>query len=468
MHPTILRPANRVSDRTWYCILKFTLRLVFGVALCFQVVCVYNGWNKNTSATVTTTATSKPFNLRSSPSLSLSGSDASSSPPATTSTTTTTSSFTDQYHDICVVGAGLSGAVIAERYATQFDKSVLILEKRDHIGGNCYDFLDPEAGIRISKYGAHLFHTKHSRVWEYVQQFSQWTPYEHKVIGLVNNTHVPIPVNIDTVNALFGLNLENSQQMDEWLTSEQVHYDHEPANAEEVALSRVGPRLYELIFRPYTKKQWDSDPKELGPEVTSRIPVRNDFDGRYFSDPHQALPHQGYTAIFTRMFSHQNIQVYTNVDYFTVRDQLRCGRTYYTGPIDTYFADLGWEKLQYRSLTFERQFFPNKDFYQPAFVVNHPYESADFTRIVEYKHLPDQPSSPHTVIFVERSSDIGEPYYPIPNQRNKDLFQKYQQMATKETNVTFVGRLANYKYFNMDDAILNALELFEQDTNGQK
>ncbi|KAG7342607.1 UDP-galactopyranose mutase [Nitzschia inconspicua] len=377
-------------------------------------------------------------------------------------------SVLQQQHDICVVGAGLSGAVIAERYATQLNQKVLIVEKRGHIGGNCYDFLDPQANVRISKYGAHLFHTKHERVWEYVQQFSEWTPYEHKVIGLVNNTHVPIPVNIDTVNTLFGLQLTNSQQMDQWLAKEQVKYDHEPSNAEEVALSRVGPRLYDLIFKPYTKKQWDRDPKELGPEVTARIPVRNDFDGRYFSDPYQALPKRGYTAIFERMFHHPNIQVYTNVDYFDVRSQLDCGRTYYTGPIDTYFADLGWEKLQYRSLTFERQFYKNKDFFQPAFVVNHPYESADFTRIVEYKHLPDQPKSPHTVIFVERSSDVGEPYYPIPNQRNKDLFRKYQDMANKEPKVTFVGRLANYKYFNMDDAILNALELFDQDTQQQQ
>lgn len=375
-------------------------------------------------------------------------------------------SILEQHHDVCVVGAGLSGAVIAERYATQLNQKVLIVEKRDHIGGNCYDYIDPQANIRISKYGAHLFHTKHERVWDYVQQFSEWTPYEHKVIGLVNNTHVPIPVNIETVNTLFGLALNNSQEMDDWLAQEQVKYDHQPANAEEVALSRVGPRLYNLIFKPYTNKQWARDPKDLGPEVTARIPVRNDFDGRYFSDLHQALPKNGYTTIFETMFDHPNIQVLTNVDYFQVRDSLKCGRTYYTGPIDAYFADLGWEKLQYRSLTFERKFYPNTDFYQPAFVVNHPSTDVDFTRIVEYKHLPNQPTttSPHTVAFVERSSDVGEPYYPIPNQQNQDLFRQYQAMAQRETSVTFVGRLANYKYFNMDDAILNALELFDQDT----
>jgi UDP-galactopyranose mutase len=376
-------------------------------------------------------------------------------------------SSTSQYHDVCVVGAGLSGAVIAERYATLLQQQVLVLEKRDHIGGNCHDYTDEEANVRVSRYGAHLFHTRHERVWNYVQQFSEWTHFEHRVLGVVNGTHVPIPVNIQTVNTLLGLTISNSSEMDDWLRNEQVRYDHEPANAEEVALSRVGPRLYEWIFRPYTRKQWDKEPSELGPEVTARIPVRNNFDGRYFSDPYQALPKRGYTAMFENMLDQPNIQVMTGVDYFDVRDQVQCGKTYYTGPIDTYFRDLGWDALQYRSLTFERQVHKNIQggVYQPAFVVNHPAEDVDFTRIVEYKHLPDQPESNHTVIFVERSSAEGEPYYPVPNQRNKDLFKKYQEMADQEEGVTFVGRLANYKYFNMDDAILNALELFDKDTN---
>ena len=325
-------------------------------------------------------------------------------------------------YDVCVVGAGLSGAVVAERYANKLHQSVLVLEKRNHIGGNCYDYIDDETGLRISHYGAHLFHTKHQRVWEYVQTFSQWTPFEHKVIGLVNNTHVPIPVNIETVNKLFHLDISSQSAMDEWLKAEQVHYDHEPRNAEEVALSRVGPRLYELIFRPYTRKQWARDPRELAPEVTARIPVRNNWDGRYFGDPWQALPSQGYTAMFEMLLSSPRIQVHTAVDYFLVRNQLQCGKTYYTGPIDTYFADLGWEKLQYRSLAFERHVVQKglDGYYQPAFVVNHPYEQANFTRIVEYKHLPDQPPSNHTVYFVERSTDDGEPYYPGEYQQPKN------------------------------------------------
>ncbi|KAL7578968.1 hypothetical protein ACA910_019015 [Epithemia clementina (nom. ined.)] len=373
--------------------------------------------------------------------------------------------FQQEHYDICVVGAGLSGAVIAERYANELQKSVLVVEKRDHIGGNCYDYIDQDTGIRVSQYGAHLFHTKHELVWKYVQQFSEWTPYEHKVIGLVDGKYVPIPVNIETVNELFGLKIKNETEMDTWLLNEQVKYDHEPSNAEEVALSRVGPRLYNLIFKPYTEKQWGREPSELGPEVTARIPVRNNFDGRYFGDPHQALPKHGYTAIFdTMLMQNPKIEVHTHTDYFTIRNLISCGRTYYTGPIDAYFAHLGWEKLQYRSLEFERRVQRNVDFFQRAFVVNHPYKEANFTRIVEYKHLPNQPASKHTVYFIEHSSDTGEPYYPVPNKRNKDLFAKYQSMAAKEPNVTFVGRLANYKYFNMDDAILNALQLFDEDT----
>jgi UDP-galactopyranose mutase len=329
--------------------------------------------------------------------------------PTTSTSEAMLTKLSTRNFDVCIVGAGLSGAVIAERYASQLDKKVLVMEKRNHIGGNCYDFMDEEVGLRVSKYGAHLFHTKNERVWEYVQKFTEWTLYEHKVIGLVNNTYVPIPVNIETVNKLFGLNITSVAQMDEWLEKEQVHYDHEPLNAEEVALSRVGQRLYDLIFKPYTMKQWAQEPKELGPEVTARIPVRNNFDGRYFGDPRQALPKHGYTAIFESMFQHKNIQVYTNVDYFVVRDALTCGRTYYTGPIDTYFNHLGWEKLQYRSIDFERKVEKTDSYFQPAFVVNHPYASADFTRIVEYKHLPNQPKSSFTVYFIERSTDTGEP-----------------------------------------------------------
>jgi len=380
-------------------------------------------------------------------------------------------------YDNCIVGAGLSGSVIAEQYATNLGQTSLIIEKRHHIGGNCYDYVDADTNILVNLFGAHLFHTRHERVWEYVQKFAEWVPYEHEVLGKVNGKIVPIPVNIDTVNALFDLDIQTTEEMDVWLKKEQVEFKDDdgntraPSNSEEVALTRVGQRLYDLIFKPYTFKQWAKYPAELGPEVLSRIPVRNDRDGRYFSDPHQALPKGGYTSIFERMLDDPKITVVTNTDYFEVKDRLKCDRVYYTGPIDSYFADLGWPKLEYRSLSFERVVVEDTPgYFQQAAVVNHPQhvdaengKEVDYTRIVEYKHMLNQ-TSDSTIYFIERSKDGGEPYYPVPNKENKDLYKRYQEMAEKEEGVMFVGRLANYKYFNMDDAILNALELFDEGT----
>lgn len=364
--------------------------------------------------------------------------------------------------DVCVVGAGLSGAVIAERYATQLNKTVLVLEKRSVIGGNCFDYIDKETGIRVNRYGAHLFHTKYRRVWDYVQQYAEWIPYEHKVLAFVDGRHVPVPVNIDTVNALFGLKIRSETSMDEWLRMEQVAFPN-PKNSEETALSRVGPRLYKRLFKPYTIKQWAKTPAELGPEVMARIPVRNNYDNRYFSDPHQALPKDGYTAMFKKMFDHPLITVRTKIDYFDVRSTLKCERTYFTGPIDAYFAHLGWPKLEYRSLNFERRVVRDVDYFQPSLVVNHPSLNVNYTRIVEYKHMLNQ-SSQHTVLFYERSKEGGEPYYPVPTSKNKALYARYQTMAAMERDVRFVGRLANYKYFNMDQTVKNALEVFDMDT----
>jgi UDP-galactopyranose mutase len=233
-----------------------------------------------------------------------------------------------RHHDVCVVGSGLSGSVIAERFANVLKKSVLVIEKRDHIGGNCYDYIDKETNIRVSKYGAHLFHTNSERVWEYIQKYSDWTPYEHRVLGLVNGKHVPIPVNIDTVNKLFDLNIQTSEEMDKWLQNEQVHFDHDPKNSEEMALSRVGQRLFKLIFEPYTFKQWAKYPHELGPEVTARIPVRNDHNDKYFpNDKYQVLPTSGYTNFFENMIlNNPLIDVVTNTDYFRISKTINCDK----------------------------------------------------------------------------------------------------------------------------------------------
>lgn len=377
----------------------------------------------------------------------------------------------DEY-DLVVVGAGLSGAVIAERASTLLGLKSLIIEKRNHIGGNCYDYID-EHGIRISQYGVHIFHTKYPRVEEYVKKFSEFVPYEHRVVGEVKDINesvrvVPIPPNIDTVNTLFGTNIQTEQDMVDWLDQRRPKLEEAPRDGEEMSISRVGRDLYERIFKPYTKKQWDKWPKELDASVLARLPVRTTRDDRYFNDPFQALPKDGYTAMFENMIlNNPNITVRLNVDYFSVKEHLpKHSLLVYTGPIDAFYASKGLAKLEYRSIFWEKEYIePESGYYQPAWVVNHPSGDVGWTRISEYKHSPNQPEGakdlPGTVIFKEYSTDTGDPYYPVPNPRNQELYEKYQKLAENEPGVTFVGRLASYKYFNMDQAILNALDLYD-------
>jgi UDP-galactopyranose mutase len=367
--------------------------------------------------------------------------------------------------NIIIVGAGISGAVLAERYAN-LGKKVLVLEKRDHIAGNCYDYYN-EDGILVSKYGAHLFHTNYDDVWDYVQKFSKWYKYEHKVLGKVDGKLVPIPVNITTVNEIFGLNIQTEAEMDKWLEENQVKNDN-PQNGEEAAMARVGKELYEKIFKFYTKKQWDRWPSELDASVLNRIPVRNNFDDRYFSDKYQYLPEGGYTQMFEKILDHPNIEVRLNTDFFDVRHDLgEVEKLFYTGPVDRFF-DFKYsltERLEYRSINFVFETL-DKEFYQENSVINYPQmEDGDFTRIVEYKHMTKQ-KHPKTTICREYTVDVTseeqEPYYPVLNPRNHEIYEKYRQEAEKTKGVYFVGRLANYKYFNMDQAFKNALDLFEE------
>lgn len=367
-------------------------------------------------------------------------------------------------YDIVVVGAGISGATLAERYASVLNKKVLVIEQRDHIGGNCYDYTDA-AGIRVSRYGAHIFHTNYEDVWEYVNRFSAWRPYTHRVVAMVDGLLVPVPVNIRTVNALCNTTLTSAEEMSAWLQKNVVPMEG-PRNGEEAALRRVGPVLYEKIFKHYTKKQWDLWPSELDAAVLDRIPVRIGDDDRYFSDIHQALPEEGYTKMFEKILAHPNITVRLNTPYEALSDSLE-GHQYlfFTGAIDQFFKYKFKEKLQYRSIRFE---FETHDvpYYQQHAVVNYPNEH-DFTRIVEYKHLTGQENS-RTTISKEYSTWDGEPYYPVPNARNRDLYRRYQEEAIKlePKGTYFVGRLANYKYFNMDQAFKNALDLFARLISG--
>lgn len=385
------------------------------------------------------------------------------------------------YYDVCVIGAGLSGTVFAERYATILKKKVLVIDIRDHVGGNCYDFVDQETGILMNKYGAHLFHTNSEKAWRYINMHHQapaWVRWDHKVVGIVKGKQVPIPVNIETVNTLFQLNIETEQEMEQWLSEVQIPCPSEDScgDAEKMAKSRVGNDLFELIFRDYTKKQWNKEPRELDQLVTARIPVRNNFDPRYFSDKYQVLPSEGYTKFFEALlYKNPLIDVFLQVDYFSMKEEMdaKCGMQIYTGPIDKYFqhqtdqsptfSQKPLDSLEYRSIRFiTERYYDIQGYKQPNSVVNYPGKEYDFTRIVEYKHFLHQQSR-HTVTVKEVSTSEGDPYYPVPNKRNLQLYEAYRKMAEEEEatrNVYFVGRLANYKYFNMDAAIINALDMF--------
>ncbi|WP_293896315.1 UDP-galactopyranose mutase [Flavobacterium sp.] len=362
--------------------------------------------------------------------------------------------------EILIIGAGISGAVLAERYAS-LGKKVLLIEKRNHIAGNCYDYID-ENGILVSKYGAHLFHTNDETVWNYVNRFCKWYPWEHKVIARVGDKTVPIPVNITTVNELFGTDISNEQEMSAWLEENRLPIEA-PANGEEAVLNRVGLVLYEKMFKHYTKKQWDKYPAELDASVLERIPVRTNYDDRYFSDTYQALPVGGYTKLFENILNHPNIDVLLETDYFDVKEQYQdYEKVFYTGAIDRFFEftkNLD-EKLEYRSINFVSETF-DIPYFQENSVVNYPGTEVDYTRIIEYKHFGNQQSEKTTVVK-EYTVAEGEPYYPVPNQRNQEIYKRYKMEADKLLDVHFVGRLANYKYFNMDQAFKNALDLFDQ------
>lgn len=361
--------------------------------------------------------------------------------------------------DILIIGAGISGSVLAERYAS-IGKKVLIIEKRNHIAGNCYDYVD-ENNILVSKYGAHLFHTNEESVWKYVNQFSDWYPWEHKVIARVDDKTVPIPVNITTVNRLFGTDINSEQQMISWLEENRTPIE-KPANGEEAVLNRVGSVLYEKMFKHYTKKQWDKYPAQLDASVLDRIPVRYNYDERYFSDTYQALPKGGYTQLFENIVKHPNIEILLETDYFDVKEQYTgYEKLFYTGPVDRFFdfKHSLTQKLEYRSINFVSETI-DAEFFQENSVVNYPGTEVEFTRIIEYKHFGNQKSEKTTVVR-EYTVDEGEPYYPVPNPRNAEIYKKYKDEAEKLLDVHFVGRLANYKYFNMDQAFKNALDLFD-------
>ena len=361
--------------------------------------------------------------------------------------------------DYLVVGAGFAGSVIAERLASQHGARVLLIDRRPHVGGNAYD--EPnEAGILYHKYGPHIFHTNSDAVVDYLSRFTDWRPYEHRVRAYVRGKLVPIPINRTTLNELFDLDLQTDEEAAKYLASRAEPVD-EIRTSEDVVINAVGQELYELFFRGYTRKQWGLDPSELDKQVTSRIPTRTNTDDRYFSDTFQAMPLNGYTKMFERMLDHPLIEKRLGTDFRDLKDQAfeLADHIVYTGPIDEYF-DFRFGKLPYRSLRFDHQTLEQEQF-QSVAVVNYPCEEVPFTRISEYKHLTGQ-QSPVTTVTYEYPSAEGDPYYPIPRPENQELFKRYEALADATDDVTFVGRLATYRYYNMDQIVGQALATFRR------
>jgi UDP-galactopyranose mutase len=357
--------------------------------------------------------------------------------------------------DFLIVGAGFAGAVIAERLASQAGKRILIVDKRPHIGGNTFDFFNSD-GILVHKYGPHIFHTNSRDIFDYLGLFTEWRPYEHRVLASVDGMLVPIPINLDTINNLYGLSL-SSVQMKEFLESKAMKKDR-IVTSEDAVLNKVGTELYEKFFKLYTRKQWGLDPSDLDAAVAARIPTRNNRDNRYFTDTYQAMPLHGYTKMFERMLSHPNISVLTNTDYKDIMNKIPFGEMIYTGPID-YFFDYCYGKLPYRSIEFKFETI-DAEIFQPTGTVNYPNEHA-YTRVTEFKYLTGQ-KHPKTSVVYEYPMAEGDPYYPVPRPENAELFKKYQLLTMAAKNVHFVGRLATYKYYNMDQVVAQSLTLYKK------
>jgi UDP-galactopyranose mutase len=359
--------------------------------------------------------------------------------------------------DWVIVGAGFAGSVVAERIANVLEERVLLIDRRSHIGGNAYDEYDA-AGILVHRYGPHIFHTNAARVAAYLSQFTDWRPYEHRVLARVNGTLVPIPINLDTINRLYGRSLRESD-LEDWF-AERAESVVSVRTSEDAVVARVGRELYELFFRGYTRKQWGLDPSQLDASVTSRIPVRTNHDDRYFTDTFQAMPRHGYTAMFNRMLDNPLIEVAVDTDFTDLPPRLRTGRIVYTGPVDEYFGHR-FGPLPYRSLRFRFETH-NVERVQPVATINEPNEtSVPWTRSTEFKHLTGQRHRKTTVVYEYPRSD-GDPYYPIPRPENAALYERYRALADTTPNVHFVGRLATYRYYNMDQVVAQALTAFRK------
>jgi len=365
--------------------------------------------------------------------------------------------------DYLIVGAGFAGSVLAERLARESGKSILIVDKRPHIGGNAYDRYN-EDGILIHPYGPHIFHTNSERIFRYLSQFTEWRPYEHRVLAQVTDAkgdevRVPIPINRTTVNELYDLNLQTEEECAAFY-AERAEPKETKRTSEDVVISVVGRELYEKFFRGYTRKQWELDPSELDAQVTARVPTRTNTDDRYFTDEFQFMPLHGYTRMFEKMLDHPNI-IMLNTDYKEIRELIPFREMIFTGPVDEYF-DYRFGKLPYRSLEFKHETLEQENVL-PVGVVNYPDEKVPFTRITEFKALTGQ-VHPKSGVVYEFPRSTGDPYYPIPKPDCTALYNQYKELADNTKGVHFVGRLATYKYYNMDQVVGQALMVYDKIT----
>lgn len=357
--------------------------------------------------------------------------------------------------DFLIVGAGFAGSVLAERLAREDGARVLIIDRRSHIAGNAFDFYD-ESGILIHRYGPHIFHANAPEIIDYLSRFTEWRPYQHRVLASVEGRLVPIPINLDTINTLFGLSL-NSEELAAYFERVAEPCDR-ILTAEDAVVSKVGRHLYNTFFRGYTRKQWGVDPSELDAQVTARIPTRTNRDDRYFTDRFQLMPRHGYTKMFEKMLDHPNIKIMVNTDYQEIQDFVPYRELIWTGPIDEFF-DRQFGALPYRSLDFRFETHDTEQFQQVG-TINYPNEY-EFTRITEFKHLTGQ-QHPKTTVVYEYPTAEGDPYYPIPRKENAERYKAYAALAEQTPNVHFAGRLGTYQYYNMDQVVAQALALWRR------
>lgn len=372
-------------------------------------------------------------------------------------------------HDLIVVGAGIFGLTIAERMANELDKKVLIIDKRNHIGGNCYSEFDKKTGIECHKYGAHLFHTSDETVWRYVNQFTEFTNYIHKVYTTHSDEVFPMPINLGTINQFYHKALSPAEAEKLIIEEAGKYVDIKPSNLSEQGIKLIGQPLFDAFIKNYTAKQWQTPAEELPASIITRLPVRYTYNNNYFSDKYEGLPVDGYEKWFQNMIDSANgkIEVRLNTDYFDVREEFGDTLTIYTGPVDRYF-DYKEGKLDWRSLELTKEIVKVDD-YQGCPVMNYADLEPKYTRIHEFKHFhPEREynqAKGKTVIVKEYSktwAEGDEPYYPVNTEENMEKLAKYQQLATEEPNIIFGGRLGEYAYYDMDKTFASALDLFNR------